>query len=81
VRRRQIAGEAEDGPYVVRVENEWLVCDDTDDPGGREIWSGIFTEDEPRSYGTAAEAGEAARNVAYELLHDAGSLAWDGTPP
>lgn len=74
------AGGDHDGPFVVRVENEWLVCGNPSDPGGTEIWSDRRDEGEVGSYGTAAEAEDAARDVAGELLRDAGSLTWDGLP-
>jgi hypothetical protein len=73
------AGGDDDGPFIVRVEYEWLVCGDPVDPGGTELWQDS-REDETGSYGTAAEAVAAARDVAQELLRDAGSHTWDGLP-
>ena len=68
------------GQFLVRVETEWLVCSDPRDPGGTELWSDRYTNDEAESYLSAAEAEHAARNIASELLRDADSLIWDGLP-
>lgn|ERR1700722_1333876 len=69
-----------DGPFLVRIEIEWLVGRVPEDPGGTEVWSESFKDYVTGSYGSAAEAEGAARNAASELLRDAGTLTWDGLP-
>jgi len=69
------------GQFLVRLQTEWLVCNDPADPGGTEVWSDNAYDDEAASYGTIADAERAAQNTANELLSDAGSLSWDGLAP
>jgi hypothetical protein len=67
-------------PFLVRVETEWLVCGDPEDPGVTERWSEPHSDD-AQSYRTAAEAERAAQRLADEFLSDDGSLDWDGLAP
>lgn len=69
------------GMFFVQVQTEWLVCSDPLDPGGTEVWSESTTDDEPRTYTSAKEAGLAAREIATSLLSDGASHDWDGLPP
>jgi hypothetical protein len=64
--------------YFVRVETEWSLAADPNDPGGSESWADQLTDDEPGMYASAAEATEAACQVAKRLLSDASSQGWDG---
>lgn len=69
------------GVFFVRVVTEWLIGADPLDPGGTEIWSDEESEDEPEIYHSAAEAEQAAYQVATELLIDGGSQTWEGLSP
>ena len=69
------------GEFTVRIETEWLICEDPAAPGGTETWSDYAYDDEGCPiYGSATEAEGAARQVAAELLGDAGIHDWDGQP-
>ena len=74
-----IAGDRE-RPFLARVEIEWLVCGDPEDPGATERWSDRHSYD-AQSYRTAAEAERAARRLADEALSDDSWLTWDGLAP
>jgi hypothetical protein len=69
-----------DGLFAVCIETQWHICADPKDPTVTEIWARGHREYPVGSYGTAAEAEGAARHLAVELLHDAGSHTWDGLP-
>jgi hypothetical protein len=68
------------GEFFVQVQTEWLTFTDVGDPGGSETWSDYGYDDEPCTYATAAEAEQAARQVATGLLGDGCSHSWDGLP-
>jgi hypothetical protein len=74
------AAPGQSGAFFVQVQTEWLTCEDPLDPGGTETWSDTSYDDEPGLYWSIKEAGEAARQVAVELLADAASHDWDGSP-
>lgn len=68
------------GDFFVQVQTEWVICNDPEHPGDTETWSDANYDDEAIIYNTAAEAEEAARQLAAEFPDDAESPEWDGEP-
>ena len=75
-----VAADGTPGVFFVQIQTEWMVCSDPRDPGGTEIWSDVVRENDPETFGSAAEAEEASRRIAAELLADGPSYSWHGRP-
>jgi len=81
ITRTAYAVENVPGEFTVQIQTEWLICTDPRDPGGTEIWSDVSYDDEGAPiYSSAADGERAARQVAAELLGDAGAHDWNGHP-